>query len=136
MNPREIHITEPDMARLRRLLADESRGGRRPDLASLERELRQACVIPAQEIPQDVVTMHSQVVLRDQRTREQSTYTLVFPEEADLERNCISVLAPIGTAILGRRRGDVFEWQVPGGLRKLKIKDILFQPEAAGQFHL
>lgn len=136
MNKREIHITELDMARLRKLLADESRSGRRPDLASLEAELRHASVVPAQEIPQDVVTMHSQVVLRDQRTREEITYTLVFPEEADLETNRISVLAPIGTAMLGRHKGDAFEWPVPGGIRKLKIKDILFQPEAAGQFHL
>ena len=136
MNHRDIHITETDMTQLRQLLAEESRNGRRPDLASLEAELRHASVVPAQEIPQDVVTMHSQVVLRDQDAREEITYTLVFPEEADLERNRISVLAPIGTAMLGRKKGDAFEWRVPGGLRKLKIKEILFQPEAAGQFHL
>lgn len=136
MNPRQIHITEPDMTRLRKLLADESRKGYRPDLASLEAELRYASVVPAQEIPRDVVTMHSQVVLRDQDAREDVVYTLVFPEEADLEQNHVSVLAPIGTAMLGRRKKDAFEWQVPGGIRRLRIKDILFQPEAAGQFHL
>ncbi len=124
------------MARLRELLANASRNGHRPDLVALEAELRHAQIVPAQDIPKDVVTMNSEVVLRDMAAREDLVYTLVFPEEANLDLNRISVLAPIGTAMLGCKKGDAFEWQVPAGCRKLKIKDILFQPEAAGRFDL
>jgi hypothetical protein len=59
-------------------------------------------------------------------------YTLVFPNEADIEQNRISVLAPIGIAMLGYRVGDILEWPVPSGLSRLKVKEVLYQPEASG----
>lgn len=136
MSPREIYITEKDMDRLRKLLADFARDGYRPDLASLQAELSHAQIVPSANIPGDVITMNSEVVLRDLKTRENVTYTLVFPEDASFDLNRISVLAPIGTAMLGHKKGDTFEWPVPSGMRKLKVKEILFQPEAAGQLHL
>ena len=87
-------------------------------------------------MPHDVVTMNSRVQLVDLDTGEAMTYTLVFPDDADLRQGKISVLAPIGTAMLGYRVGDTFEWRVPAGLRRLKIEAILYQPEAAGDYHL
>jgi regulator of nucleoside diphosphate kinase len=63
-------------------------------------------------------------------------YTLVFPEDADHTHNKISILAPIGTAMLGYRVGDIFEWKVPDGVSKMKIKEILYQPESSGDYHL
>lgn len=136
MTERVIHITESDMARLRGLLASAKRWGFRPDLSALEAELARAVIIPPYKVPANVVTMNSQVVLRDMRTRKNITYTLVFPEDASLDDGRISVLAPIGTAVLGQKKGDQIEWPVPAGIRRLKILDVVFQPEAAGQFHL
>lgn len=136
MAERKIHITEPDMARLRDLLASAKRRNYHRDLAVLEAELARASVVPPHRIPSDVVTMNSQVVLRDMQTRRNTTYTLVFPEDASLEDNRISVLAPIGMALLGQKKGDSIEWRVPAGIRRLKVLDVVFQPEAAGQFHL
>ncbi|WP_228767808.1 GreA/GreB family elongation factor [Candidatus Velamenicoccus archaeovorus] len=69
-------------------------------------------------------------------TGKDEFYQLVYPEDADIEQNKISILAPIGTAILGYKVGDVIEWKVPAGVRRLKIKKILYQPEAAKEYHL
>ena len=69
---------------------------------------------------------------RDLDLDEVEEYELVYPADADLERNRISVLAPIGTAILGYRVGDVIEWKVPAGLRRLRVEEVLYQPERAG----
>ena len=85
-------------------------------------------------IPDDVITMRSKVRLKDLVTGQANTYSLVFPTEADFDEGKISILAPIGTAILGYKSGDTIEWSVPSGLRRLKVDEILYQPEAAGDY--
>jgi regulator of nucleoside diphosphate kinase len=80
--------------------------------------------------------MNSTVSLRDLGTNEVETYTLVFPECADIANNKLSVLAPIGTAVLGYRVGDEFRWRVPEGWRKLKIEQVIFQPERDGALRI
>ena len=75
--------------------------------------------------------MDSQVCIKDLDTQEEIVYTIVFPAYSDIKQNRISVLSPVGTALLGYRVGDDIEWKVPGGIRKLKIKKILYQPEVA-----
>ena len=80
--------------------------------------------------------MRSKVRLKDLVSGETNVYSLVFPTEADFSEGKISVLAPIGTAILGYKRGDTIEWPVPSGLRRLKVDQVLYQPEAAGNFSL
>jgi regulator of nucleoside diphosphate kinase len=75
--------------------------------------------------------MHSMVRVVDLDTGARKVYTLVFPAEADIEKNRISVLAPIGTALIGYRAGDRVEWRTPGGTKRLQIEKVLFQPEAA-----
>ena len=97
----------------------------------LEEELDRARIVSAGRVPADVVTMNSRVRMTDLGTGKEMTYTLVFPREADFSQGKISVLAPIGTAILGYRAGDVIEWNVPGGRRKFRVEEILHQPEAA-----
>jgi regulator of nucleoside diphosphate kinase len=138
MSDRAIYITEYDRVRLRNLLEDEKASGYRgrDDLKELEAELNRGTVVAPQEVPGDVVTMNSKARLIDLDTGEEMVYTLVFPGDADIEQNKISVLAPIGTAMLGYRVGDTFEWQVPAGLRRLRVEEILYQPEAAGDYHL
>ena len=74
--------------------------------------------------------------MKDLDTQEEMTYTLVFPADANIKENKISVLAPIGTAMIGYKVGDVIEWPVPSGQRRLKVIGILYQPEAAGDYHL
>lgn len=105
-------------------------------LKRLRHELNRAKIVKPEEIPGDVITMNSTVRLQDQETMEEEVYTLVFPENADVKNGKVSILAPIGTAMLGYRVGDTFEWEVPAGTRKLLVKAILFQPEASGNFEL
>jgi regulator of nucleoside diphosphate kinase len=138
MEVRTIYITEFDMKRLRELIAEVKRLDRRSNeyLESLEAELSRGKLVAPTDVPPDVVTMNSRVELVDLDTDEEMVYTLVFPHEADIAQSKISVLAPIGTAMLGYRVGDTFTWQVPDGIRRLRVKQILYQPEAAGDYHL
>lgn len=134
---RSIILTETDLERLSRLL-NANRAGHdlEPSLARLEDELAQAEVVPSTEIPPNVVTMRSRVRARDLRTGEELVFSVVYPGEANLKEHRISVLAPLGAGLLGYRVGDSIEWPVPGGNRLLRIEEILFQPEAEGQFDL
>ena len=138
MKTRTIYITDFDMRRLRALLEDAKRSALRGNeyLESLEAELDRGILVAPTEIPPDVVTMNSRVRLVDLDTNEEMVYTLVFPSDADMAQSKISVLAPIGTAMLGYRVGDTFEWQVPDGTRRLRVKNVLYQPEAAGNYDL
>jgi len=137
MNQHELVVTADDMQRLRRLIDQaklrDPRGT--PYLDSLERELSAARVVAPQAVPADVVTMNSQIRLLDLDTGEQIVFTLVLPDEADVDNARVSVLAPIGTAVLGYRAGDTLSWQVPDGVRRLKVVEILYQPEASGSDH-
>ena len=129
-----IYITEPDYHRLSALIEKtrETNGTDREYLNKLETELDRAEIVEPKRVPADVITMRTKVRLKDLVSGETNTYSLVFPTEADFTEGKISVLAPIGTAILGYRSGDTIEWPVPSGLRKLKVEEILYQPESAG----
>ena len=137
MSERRIVITRFDKERLEELIAvaEEFSDYARKDLHALAGELAIATVVSPKAVPQDVVTMNSKVVLRDVDTSEEMTYSLAFPRNADIGAGAISILAPVGTAILGYREGDVIEWPVPSGMRRIRIEEILYQPEAAGDFH-
>ncbi|MBT0653051.1 nucleoside diphosphate kinase regulator [Geomobilimonas luticola] len=137
-NTRQIFITEFDLHRLDVLIENagstQSRDSR--NLEELGEELLLADVVDPAGIPPDVITMNSRVCLQDMDTGEDLVYTLVFPKDANLESGRISVLAPVGTAMIGYREGDTITWPVPGGMKRLKVKKILYQPEAAGDYHL
>jgi len=94
-------------------------------LHSLEGELARATLVDSDELPPDVVAMHSTVWFRDLDTDESEKYTLVYPSEADVTCDRISVLAPIGTGLLGFRVGDTVKWRVPLGTRRLKITKVV-----------
>jgi regulator of nucleoside diphosphate kinase len=134
-----IYITEVDRQRLEKLIEV---AGERDQLANgqylhkLEHELDRAETVAPEDVPADVITMRSKVRLKDMNTGEEMVYTLVFPVEANFDEGKISVLAPVGTAMLGYRVGDCIEWQVPSGLRRLKVAELLYQPEGAGEFNL
>lgn len=138
MSDKNIRITELDRQRLIDLIVKAQSGEYRGSiyLEKLRGELDRAQIVTPQEIPADVITMNSRVVLLDLDSGESETYTLVYPEHANTAEGKISILAPIGTAMLGYRVGDVFEWEVPAGKRRFKIEKILYQPEAAGDYEL
>lgn len=137
-NTRQIYITQADKDKLEKLIAKEKEfnPSSMEYLKVLGQELEQAQVVSSQDIPNDVVTMNSKVMLVDLEDDEEMTYTLVYPEQADLAQDKISILAPIGTAILGYQVGDIVNWKVPNGVVELKVEAILYQPEAAGNFEL
>lgn len=138
MESRDIWVTDADLARLRKLLEGTRMSSTRDreHLERLNEELGRAHVVPAPDIPPDIVTMHSRVRLRDLDSGSDMVFTLVFPSDADAAGGKISILAPLGTAALGFRRGDTFEWDVPGRVRRLRVEEVLYQPEAAGDYHL
>ena len=131
---KSIYVTSQDKRRLEDLLAEAafSEPRQQGDLKSLADELRRAVIVEPNEVPVDVITMNSRAGLVDLDTGETVTFTLVFPQDAYLEEDKISVLAPIGAGMLGYRVGDEFEWNVPGGLRRMKVTKVYYQPEAAG----
>lgn len=135
---RQIVITEFDLERLQRLIEDMEEFPARDNryLDELSEELLRAEVVAPQEIPPQVITMNSKVRLQDLDSKAELEYTLVFPSEANLDQGKISVLAPVGMAMIGYRVGDTISWKVPAGLKRLKVKKILYQPEAAGDFNV
>lgn len=123
MRTTNILISTADRERLFRLL-DSVRLDMRvspTSIAALESEIARADVVELDELPGDVVTMGSTIWFRDLETDEVEQYTLVMPSEADVLRDRISVLAPIGTALFGYRLGDVVKWRVPSGTRRMEI---------------
>ena len=131
-----IHITSRDKQLLEDLLAEvEASSSRsRVDLKALRDELQRAVVVQPEDVPSDVITMNSRAELLDLETAETVTFTLVFPSQANVDEEKISVLAPIGAGMLGYRLNDEFEWNVPGGVRHMRVTKIHYQPEAAGNF--
>ena len=131
---KRLIISKEDRERLDAIIESARMDSRvREDyLAALEGELSRARGVPTEEVPPDVITMNSVVRLRDLDSDEMEEMELVYPADADMAHNRISVLAPIGTAILGYRLGDVIEWPVPAGLRRLRVEEVLYQPERAG----
>ena len=136
MSDKLIQITQLDLERLQKLLLDAQATDYRKSeyLEKLKIELNRADVVAPKDIPNDVVTMNSTVCIEDLDTQEQEIYTLVFPEDANVREGKVSILAPIGTAMLGYEVGDTFEWEVPAGKRNLLIKKILYQPDASGDY--
>lgn len=133
MENRPLIISDADQGRLAAILDSARMDGRADgELEVLEGELGRARIVPADRVPADVITMNSVVRLRDLDSDETELYELVYPADADAELGRISVLAPIGTAILGYRLGDLVECLVPAGLRRLRVEGVLHQPEWVG----
>ncbi len=137
MKRKNIFITQFDKERIEELIAVRDSGSDRDrkDLQELQEELQRAEVVAPADIPPNVVTMNSKMVLRDLETGENETYSLVFPKDSDIDNGAISVLAPIGTALLGYCVGDTITWPVPSGERALRIEEIIYQPEASGDMN-
>jgi regulator of nucleoside diphosphate kinase len=105
-------------------------------MTALENGLRRGSVVASCKVGKDIVTMNSRVRVRDMQNGDQETYTLAYPPDADIDEGRISVLAPLGAALLGAKARGVVVVSTPRGDRKLRIERILYQPEAAGDYHL
>jgi len=99
-------------------------------------ELNSATIVEPHEIPNDVVTMNSVVTISFAEIGKQQEFKIVYPDEANFKEKKISIFSPIATALLGFRVGDLIEWMLPGGLTKIRIDQIIYQPEAAGDYTL
>lgn len=131
---RQLLISREDLERLESLFVGDIRCdfSEQPNLRSLRRELENATIVEPDEMPPDVVTLDSTVRLGDSRSSYENSYTLVTPGEAAITDDHLSVLAPVGTAILGYRVGDNVRWPVPGGTAQFRIREVVFQPERDG----
>lgn len=137
---KEIFITKFDYTRLKNLIGSPTNGGQgkgTDTISKLSFELARAEKVNPEEIADDVVTMNSTFRLKELDSSDDTReLTLVFPGDADIEKGKISVLSPVGAAVLGYRVGDVIRWDVPAGEKSFRIEGIVYQPEAAGDFHL
>lgn len=127
-----ITVSSRDLERLEELLESPAMSGT-PGAAALSRELERANVVDASDMPADVVTMNSQVTCVDEVGGGTHQLTLVYPRDADVAQHRVSVLAPVGTALLGLSVGQSIDWNAPGGRSlRLRVTAIAYQPESAG----
>lgn len=129
-DPSGIYVTEIDQARLRDLVALEEG----PEVVALEHEIERAIVVDALQVQRDVVTMNSRALLH--LDDEELEVDLVYPQDADGSASKLSVCSSVGAAILGCKEGDAIDWRIPDRTRRISIEKVLYQPEAAGDFHL
>jgi regulator of nucleoside diphosphate kinase len=130
MKTPNIQITESDYNKLQELLRG-LHSSHKTIRESLAGELTRAHIKPSEEISPDVITLNSRARLRDLTNSEVLEFAIVMPEYVDVEDGRISVLAPLGMAMLGYREGDTFTWDMPGGTGRFLVEKVLFQPEAA-----
>ena len=124
MNTSPIYLTWDDHSKLRHLLAVTLGARPSPALQKLKAEVDRALVIDPSGIPEGFVTLESEVEFEDLETKGIEKYIITVPERADIDANRLSVLAPIGTALIGCRVGDTIRWSTPGGSRRLKIRRV------------
>lgn len=133
-----ITLTEMDFLRLNSLMENQSYlNAREFGIEELENELDRARVIDFPEIPTDLITMNSRFKYHNLTDDKVCEMTIVYPHQADLEKRWVSVTAPLGAALIGLRVGDEVDWEFPDGeTRRLKILEVLYQPELNGDLHL
>ena len=132
----ERTLTELDHVRITKLFPRVKVDGTPQSQAlPIEHLLDWALVVPAREVSPDVVTMYSQVLLRNLETNERSTFTLCYPAHANLTANLVSVLSPVGWSLLGLKAGAIARWTTPSGEQgAAEILAVLFQPESSGDY--
>lgn len=131
-----LTLSSRDIQRLEPLLARHQNSTAPAHLRVLTDKLALCAEAAPSGVPNDVVTMNSRVQLQDLESKAEIEYELVFPNEADSAAGRISVLAPLGASLIGARVGKVVEVPTPRGTRRLLVRALLFQPEAAGRYDL
>ena len=136
MKRKRLVVSSRDYTKLKQIIGGEGEASLSENLKNLAAELSNAIILEPAEIPPDVITMNSRVRFMDVDEEEELVFSLVYPEDSDTSQGKLSVLAPIGTALLGYRVGDEVRWKVPAGLKKFRIEEIIYQPEANGDYLL
>lgn len=103
---------------------------------NLLNELHCAKIVEPFEIPNDIVTMNSIVKIRFLKTNKEVKFQIVYPDKADIKENKISIFSPVATALIGYKLSDEIDWMVPSGMTKIRIEEIIYQPEAEGNYEL
>lgn len=130
-------VNDADRCRLGRLLVEEPCAlGDRTCRGNLEVILEQATSVETRATPEDVVTMNTKVKLAVLPTEKRRTVTLVYPDDLDLTSDGVSILDPLGTALLGSKVGDVIQCAAAKGARRFRVDEVIYQPEHTGKFHL
>lgn len=134
----KLIINSLDYSRIKKCISDakQFKSINEAEAAKLMSELNSAKIVKPESIPSDVVTMNSIVKLSFLNNNKQVQFQIVYPENANLKENKISIFSPIATALIGYKISDEIEWIVPAGLTKMRIDDIIYQPEAAGDYSL
>ena len=135
---KKVTLTKNDYTRIYKAITDakNSKTINSNEAEKLLSELSKAEIVPSEKIDKDVVTMNSEVKLFFENTQKEQSFKIVYPQDANLKENKISIFSPIATALIGYKIGDEIEWIVPGGMTKIKIVDLIYQLEAAGDFDL
>ena len=132
MRPDTIHLRRSDADTLGRLIESTGVGRDAGSIALLDEELARATIVPDDALPQGAVALDSKVTFCDLQSGEPREITLVVPSKADSEQGFISVLSPIGSALIGLRIGDVIDWPMPGGrVKRLRVLEVSSLKEVA-----
>jgi len=133
-----IILNRVDYARILKCI-DEAKNSKTINAGEAEKllnELNSANIVEPQNVPVDVVTMNSIVKIRFVNTNKQVQFRVVYPDQANVKDNKISIFSPVATALIGYKVNDEIEWLVPSGMTKIRIEEIIYQPEAAGDYNL
>ncbi len=134
----KLIINKLDYTRIKRWISDakQHRSINSVDAAKLLEELESAKVVKPENIPAGVVTMNSIVKLSFLNNNSQTQFQIVYPNQANFKEQKLSIFSPIAIALIGYQVNDEIEWLVPSGLTKIRIDEIVYQPEAAGDYNL
>jgi len=131
-------VNRLDFERIKKCISDARyfKSINKVEAERLIHELNSATIVEPESIPANVVTMNSIVKMSFLNNNLQVQFQIVYPDQADLKENKISIFSPIATALIGYKVNDEIEWIVPSGLTKIRIDEIIYQPEAAGHYNL
>jgi regulator of nucleoside diphosphate kinase len=130
-----IFLTDKDYQQLYKMVEEQHHTSYPYEVDALGKELKRARIMPFKEIPPDVITMNSIVQIKETQSAADMKIRIVYPNDANLRKKMVSVLAPVGTAIIGCQVGDEVEWKVLDETHSYKVEKIIYQPEAAGDFN-
>jgi len=135
---KKLIVNRLDYARIKKSISDARQFNSisKADADKLISELDSASIVEPESVPSDVVTMNSVVKLSFLNNDKQVQFQIVYPDQANFKENKISIFSPIATALIGYRVKDEIEWIVPSGITRMRIDEIIYQPEAAGHLNL
>ena len=135
---RKIILNRLDYARIKKCIRDAQQFNSisNHEAESLLQELESAEILEPEEIPSNVVTMNSIVRMSFNNSKKHVQFQIVYPNKANFKDNKISIFSPIATALIGYKVGDEIEWIIPAGITRIRIDEIIYQPEAAGHYNL